>query len=128
MKRQRGRNRNNRNNNNNTNPNRSMDSNGPGVKVRGNVNTIYEKLVLPAEKTMKVKMVRSVRAVAIITATVDLVKRRYLKRHQRVEHSKLSRLKLLPRRRIMIRRTLQQKISQSAAARPRPVKKKRPKR
>ena len=44
MKRQRGRNRNNnRNNNNNTNPNRSMDSNGPGVKVRGNVSTIYEK-------------------------------------------------------------------------------------
>ncbi|MEN9017485.1 MAG: DUF4167 domain-containing protein [Hellea sp.] len=43
MKRQRGRNRNNNNRSNNTNPNRSLDSNGPGVKVRGNVSTIYEK-------------------------------------------------------------------------------------
>lgn len=45
MKRQRGRNRNNNRNNNNNNPNRSLDSNGPGVKVRGNVSTIYEKYV-----------------------------------------------------------------------------------
>jgi hypothetical protein len=42
MKRQRGRNRNN-NRSNNSNPNRSLDSNGPGVKVRGNVSTVYEK-------------------------------------------------------------------------------------
>ena len=42
MKRQRGRNRNN-NNNNRNNSNRSMESNGPDVKVRGNVSTIYEK-------------------------------------------------------------------------------------
>lgn len=48
MKRQRGRNRNtsqnnNSHNNNRTNSNRSMESNGPDVKVRGNVSTIYEK-------------------------------------------------------------------------------------
>lgn len=43
MKRQRGRNRNNNNRSNNSNPNRSLDSNGPGVKVRGNVSTVYEK-------------------------------------------------------------------------------------
>jgi hypothetical protein len=44
MKRQRGRNRNNNNNNNNrNNSNRSMESNGPDVKVRGAVSTIYEK-------------------------------------------------------------------------------------
>lgn len=45
MKRQRGRNRNKNNNrnNNHNNHNRSMDSQGPGVKVRGNASTIYEK-------------------------------------------------------------------------------------
>jgi hypothetical protein len=45
MKRQRGRSRNNNNNNNNRPPNanRAMESNGPGVKVRGAVSTIHEK-------------------------------------------------------------------------------------
>ena len=46
MKRQRGRNRNNKNtnrNSNHNNHNRSLDSQGPGVKVRGNAATIYEK-------------------------------------------------------------------------------------
>jgi len=46
MKRQRGRSRNNNHNNNNNRPpnaNRAMESNGPGVKVRGAVSTIHEK-------------------------------------------------------------------------------------
>ncbi|MDQ7018164.1 MAG: DUF4167 domain-containing protein [Robiginitomaculum sp.] len=42
MKRQRGRSRNN-NHNKSQNANRAMESNGPGVKVRGAVSTIYEK-------------------------------------------------------------------------------------
>ncbi len=42
MKRQRGRSRNN-NHNKSHNPNRAMESNGPGVKVRGAVTTIHEK-------------------------------------------------------------------------------------
>lgn len=40
MKRQRGRG---RNNNKSQNPNRALESNGPGVKVRGAASTIYEK-------------------------------------------------------------------------------------
>ena len=44
MKRQRGRSRNNNHNNNRPpNANRAMESNGPGVKVRGAVSTIHEK-------------------------------------------------------------------------------------
>ncbi len=40
MKRQRGRG---RSNNKSQNPNRALESNGPGVKVRGAASTIYEK-------------------------------------------------------------------------------------